>query len=236
MQFIRKEIREYSALLDKIPTLLFTVLVLCVVAMNLLANKELFRFQWVALDCGFVLSWIPFTIMDAVCRAYGGKAATRLSILAIIINLLLFGIFKLVALTDGMWGAYYDTGMIEVNSALNATIGGSSWIVIGSALAMSASTIVNSSINMLVASFTKKDNYKAFAVRSFTSTAIAQFTDNLVFALLVSIPLFGWNFIQALLCSIVAAIFELGMEVLASGAGFRISLKMREKEEKILER
>lgn len=216
--------------MKKIHPLVLTVLVLSVVSMNLLANKELIRTEWVALDCGFILSWIPFLIMDAVCRAHGGRTAAGISLLAIGINLILFAVFKLIMLTPGMWGAYYDTGMTEVNDALNRTIGGSSWIVMGSAVAMAASSLTNSGVNMAVASLLRKDNYGAFAVRSFVSTAVSQFVDNLVFALLVSVPLFGWNMKQALMCSAVAAGFELCVEIAFSAFGYKLSLQMKPKD------
>ena len=225
--FLKEEYGRCRELLNRVPPLLFALLVLSTVSMNLLANKELLRTDWIALDCGFTLSWIPFLIMDAICRAYGGRDAARLSIISILINLTTFGIFKLTSLTPGMWGEYYSTGLAEVNRALNRTIGGSSWIVMGSAIAMAVASAVNSAVNVFVARFTKKDNYAAFAARSFTSTAVSQFSDNLVFSLIVSIPLFGWNIRQALVCSAAAAMFELVMEILFSGAGYRLSLSMR---------
>lgn len=215
--------QEYKALLKRVPSLLLTFLVLSVVSMNLLANKELFRADWIALDCGFLISWIPFLIMDVVCKVYGGKAAARLSIVAITINLLFFLVFKLVSITPGMWGAFYDTGSIEVNEALNSTIGGSSWIVLGSAFAMVVSSVCNSILNVFIARNRTGDNYGDFALRSFVSTALSQFVDNLVFALVVSVPLFGWSMTQVLVCSSTAAIFELLLEVLFSFPGFKLS-------------
>lgn len=224
--FLTAEYREYCSILKRVPSLLLTLLVLSVVSMNLLANKELFRADWIALDCGFLLSWIPFLIMDALCKVYGGKAAAKISILAIVINLLLFAVFKLVSLTPGMWGAYYDTGSEVVNEALNATVGGSTWIVLGSALAMAVSSVVNSAVNMSVAHLLKNDNYRSFAVRSFISTFVSQFVDNLIFATVVSMTLFGWSLKQSLICSLTAACFELLMEALFSGLGYRIARKM----------
>lgn len=223
---VLSEYRACSALLKRVHPLVLSTLVLAVVSMNLLANKELFRADWVALDCGFLLSWIPFLIMDAVCKAYGGRDAARLSVIAIAINLVLFVIFKLVALTPGMWGAYYDTGSLAVNDALNATIGCSSWIVLGSTLAMTVSSLTNSAVNSTIAHFLRNDNYASFAARSFISTAVSQFVDNLVFAVVVSIRLFGWSMGQALVCSAVAAAFELLLEVVFSGIGYRLSKKM----------
>lgn len=220
---VRSEYGKYRTILEKVPSLALTTFVLAVVMMNLLANKELFHTDWVALDCGFVLSWIPFLLMDCFCKVYGGKDALRISILAIAINLLTFGIFKLISLTPGMWGGYYATGLTEVNDALNNTIGGSTWIVLGSALAMAVSSAANSLTNMAVAGIMKSSGFREFAARSFISTAISQFVDNFVFALVVSVPLFGWSFKQAVFCSITAAGFELLMEVLFSGIGYRLT-------------
>ncbi len=220
--YLKAECREYRLLLGKVPPLALTAFVLAVVSMNLLANKELFHTSWVALDCGFVLSWIPCLLSDCICKVYGGRAAVRISILAIAINLLTFGIFKLISLTPGMWGEYYSTGLTEVNDALNGTIGGSTWIVLGSAIAMAASSVTNSLANVSVARLMSIGGFKEFAARSFISTALAQLVDNLVFALIVSIPLFGWTMRQALLCAVTAAAFELLVEIFFSGAGYRL--------------
>ncbi len=225
MNFLKKELRDYQTLLRKVPPVSLSVFVLSVVSMNLLANKEIFRNEWIALDCGFAFSWIPFIIMDGMCKAFGGKAAAKVSILAIAINLAFFCLFKLVTLTPGNWGEYYSTGIYEVNDALNATIGGSAWIVLGSAFAMLVSSSVNAVVNISVAKLLKMDGYCEFAIRSFTSTAVAQFIDNFTFALVVSIPLFGWNMRQTFFCSLTAALVELLLEVLFSGFGYKLSKK-----------
>ena len=222
---VRSEYRAYRAILDKVPSMALATFILAVVMMNLLANKELFHTDLVALDCGFVLSWIPFLLMDCFCKVYGGRDALRISILAITINLLTFGILKLVSLTPGMWGAYYSTGLVEANDVLNDTIGGSTWIVLGSALAMAASAAVNSLTNMAVSGIIRSGGFREFAARSFISTAISQFIDNFVFALVVSIPLFEWTFRQAVFCSLTAAGFEMLMEVLFLGVGYRLTAR-----------
>ena len=226
--FLKKELQDYKVLLAKIPPLTLSIFVLSVVSMNLLANKELFHTSWIALDCGFALSWIPFLLMDCLCKVFGGKTAAKVSILSILINLVFFGIFKLISLTPGMWGEYYASGLNEVNEALNHTIGGSSWIVLGSALAMLVSSIVNSVVNMAIGRRVGGEGYGHFAARSFISTAISQFVDNLTFALVVSVPLFGWNLKQVLMCSVSAATFELLMEFLFSGLGYRLAKKWTE--------
>ncbi len=223
IRFLKSEYGAYRAIMKKTPSVALTIFVLAVVMMNLLANKELFHTDWVALDCGFVLSWIPFLLMDCFCKVFGGRAALRISIFAIAVNLLTFGLFKLVSLTGGMWGGYYATGLTEVNDALNATIGGSTWIVLASALSMAVASAVNSLVNTAVARLVKSGDYREFAARSFISTAISQFIDNFVFALTVSVPLFGWSLRQVAFCSLVAAAFELAVEVIFSGFGYRIA-------------
>ena len=58
--------------------------------MNILANKSInLGVSWLALDCGIIVSWVTFLIMDVIVKHFGPKAATEISILAIIINLLL---------------------------------------------------------------------------------------------------------------------------------------------------
>lgn len=107
-----------------------------VIMMNLLANKELISLPYLALDCGFVVSWVSFLCQDMICKRFGAKASIKISILALLVNLAVSLCFWACSLTPGMWGAYYDTGMIEVNTALNATIGGTWYVVLGSSLAM----------------------------------------------------------------------------------------------------
>lgn len=217
--------RFFQSTIGRVPSVVLTVLVLTIVSMNLLANKELVRTEWLALDCGNVLSWIPFLIMDYLCKQYGGKTASAVSIFAILINLVMFVIFHLVSLTPGMWGEYYATGLTEVNDALNATIGGSTWIVLGSAFAMAVSSVVNSIINIGIAKLQTSNRFSAFAVRSWVSTAFSQVIDNFVFALVVSIPLFGWNLTQAFICSITAAGLELICEMVFSPLTYRLLKK-----------
>jgi uncharacterized PurR-regulated membrane protein YhhQ (DUF165 family) len=196
--------------------------------MNLLANKELLSLKYFALDCGFVLSWISFLCMDMICKRFGPKAAAKVSILALVINLCATLVFKLMSMTPGMWGEYYSTGMTEVNDGLNATFGGSWYVVFGSSVAMLAAAVCNSFINQTVAKRLRTDGYKAFAMRSFISTGIAQFVDNLTFALIVSYHFFGWTAAQVLICSLTGAVAELLCEVIFSPFGYKVSRQWEE--------
>jgi queuosine precursor transporter len=222
--FVKKEVEDYKYLLRAVPSLVVTLFVLSVVCMNFLANKELFNTSFLALDCGFTLSWLSFVFMDMLCKRFGAKAATKISILAIFINLCVTGIFKLLSLTPGMWGEYYTTGEIAVNNALNVTFGGTWYVVLASATAMAVSSIVNSVVNVTVAKISHDDgSYGKFALRSFVSTGIAQFVDNLAFACLCSKIFFGWTWTQVFLCSLTGAIAELLCEVILSPVGYKVS-------------
>ena len=231
---LRREREDYKVLLRNIPSIVVALFFLRVVAMNLRANKELFPTDWLALDCGFTLSWISFLLMDMICKRFGAKAAMKLSIAALAVNLCVCGIFWLLSLTPGHWGEYYsfldsDPAVAQAaNLALNRTIGGSWYVVLGSALAMLVSSAVNSLSNHLIAKHLQRNNYGSFALRSFVSTALAQFVDNLIFATVVSHIFFGWTWTQVLVCSLTGALMELLCEVVFSPLGYRMARQWEE--------
>lgn len=231
---IKKIGHEYSLLLNNIPSMVVCLFVMSVVLMNLLANKELLNTTYLALDCGFTLSWISFICMDIICKRYGPKASNMISILAIGINLAVCIIFNLLSKTPGNWGEYYaylDNPEISgaINSSLNNTIAGTWYILLGSSIAMLIASIVNSSINWLIGKSLKdKTSYKSFAMRSFISTVIAQFVDNFIFATLVSKIFFGWTWTQIIVCSLTGAAVELLCEIVFSPLGYKISKKWEE--------
>ena len=91
------DFRDWKMLLRSVPGLITTMLCIAVIVMNLMANKIILNSAYIALDGGFLLSWIPFLCMDVVTKRYGPKAATKLNILALIINLLFVGVFTLIS-------------------------------------------------------------------------------------------------------------------------------------------
>lgn len=220
---IKKVLEDYKLLLRSIPASTVTCFVVSVILMNLLANKELVSLPWLALDCGFTLSWVSFLCMDMICKRFGPKASVKVSLLALGINLAVSVLFWLVSLAPGMWGAYYDTGSLEVNTALNATIGGSWYVVLGSSLAMLYSSFVNSHLNQFIGHLTDNGSFATFALRSYVSTGVGQLVDNLVFAIVVSHVFFGWTWLQVITCSITGALAELACEVLLSPVGFKVA-------------
>ena len=213
---------DYKVLLRSIPASTVTLFIVSVIMMNLLANKELISLPWLALDCGFAVSWVSFLCMDMICKRFGARASIMVSVMALGINLGVSLVFWLLTLTPGMWGAYYDTGLLEVNDALNATIGGTWYVVLGSSCAMLTSSVVNSLLNQAIGRLEHKNTFGAFALRSYVSTGIAQFVDNLVFAIIVSHTFFGWTWLQVLTCSLTGAVAELLCEVFLSPVGYRV--------------
>lgn len=219
---LNRIVRDYKVLLRSIPSATVALFVVSVVVMNLLANKELVSLPWLALDCGVSVSWVSFLCMDMICKRFGARASVEVSVLAEGINLAVCALFWLMSLTPGMWGAYYDTGSLEVNAALNATFSGSWYVVVGSMVSMLVSSVVNSLMNEGIGRLLRRDGFAAFATRSYVSTLAGQFVDNLTFAILVSHVFFGWSWAQVIGCSLTGALVELLCEVFLSPVGFRV--------------
>lgn len=217
---------DFKILLRSVPSPVITVFILSVVCANLMANKELFSCPYVALDCGFAFSWIMFLCMDTICRRWGAAASVKVSVFALAVNLIVCLCFFVLSKTPGMWGEFYSVENPDsaqaVNSALNRTFGGSWYVVFGSATAFLFSSVVNAVVNSALGKICTSGGFKSFAVRSYVSTFVAQFSDNFIFAVVVSKVFFGWTWMQVIVCSIVAAVFELLCEVLFSGIGWKM--------------
>ena len=220
---------DFRRLLRSVPPLLVSLLILSVVGMNLLANKSINTgLDWLALDCGILFSWLTFLSMDILTHCYGPRAASALSFVALAMNLLMAGIFFLASRISGLWGESFVEGSEAViNTALDNTFGGTWYILLGSSIAFLVSAFINSFLNHGIGKFFKKElNFGEFAVRSYVSTFVAQFADNMIFALLVSKVFFGWSLLQCFTCALTGAVLELVFEVVFSPVGYRISKRM----------
>ena len=219
---------ETRLLLQSVSPLAFSLFLLSVFAMNLLANKSLdIPFDWLGLDCGIIVSWVAFLCMDVLTKHYGPKAATLVSLIAIVINLFACLILWLASLIPGTWGAYYDFGELPaVNSALDSTFGGTWYVLLGSTVAFVASAVVNNFSNWGIGKLFKKnpDGFLAYACRTYLSTALGQFCDNLIFAFLVSFFFFGWSPLKCFTCAATGMVAELLVEAVFSPLGYRICL------------
>ena len=203
---IKKSWIEFKLLLRSIPATVVTLFVVSVICMNLLANKTLIQLDWIALDGGILISWLSFMCMDIITKHFGPKAANRISILAAGINLLTCLIFFVASIIPSTADDY---------TAFNGIFGGTWFILLGSTIAFLASAVINNTMNWMIRkSFRKNPDGKlAYATRTYVSTFIGQFMDNLIFAVIVFMffaPIFWdgfcWTFIQCVMCSLTGAL------------------------------
>ena len=222
---IVNEVKDYKLLLRNAPTVTMIFFVLSVVFMNIFAGKELVNINYLALDCGFLLSWMSFLCMDMLTKRYGAKAAIKLSFFAVAVNLICCGIFFVMSKVGNHWSEFYSTGSELSDAALNNTFGGTWYVLVGSMTAFAIAAIVNAIINVSIGKLMKRKNFFEYAIRSYVSTAFGQFVDNFVFASLVSVVFFGWTWTQVVFCSLVGAGMELLSEVIFSPIGFKVCKK-----------
>ena len=218
---LKNYISDIVLLLRSVPSPIVTLFVLSVVLMNLLANKTIYQRGFFAVDGGIVVSWLSFLCMDIITKRFGARAATQVSIFALAVNLLAVGIFAVVSIIPT------ETDY----SAFNSIFGGSWFIVLSSSAAFLASAIVNNGLNVAVGRLFQNDpdGRAAYYTRSYISTMIGQFVDNMVFASLtfmVFAPIywggFSWTLPQCITCSLIGAFLELFMEVIFSPIGYNV--------------
>ena len=225
---IKREWHEFRMLMKSAPTFIVVLFIMSVFAMNLLANKSInIPVDWLALDCGIVVSWFAFFTMDVLTKHFGPKAATEITVLAILINLFFCLLLFLGSLIPGMWG---EAGSEEaLNGVLNRTFGGTWYVVLGSTAAFLASAIVNNFSNFGIGRLFKKnpDSLVAYILRTYVSTAVGQFVDNLIFALVVSHFFFGWTYLQCVTCALTGMLAELLCELIFLYPGYAITKRWK---------
>lgn len=224
-----KIFKELKLLLNNVPSLIVSLFIISVVGMNILANKSInTNLEWLALDCGILFSWLSFLSMDILTKRYGPRAATMISLVALGVNLIVALVFFLASVIPGLWSASFVEGSEDIiNGAFDETFRGTWYILLGSSVAFIASAIVNNFLNYGIGKLFKNQNsFLTFAARSYGSTMIAQFVDNLIFALLVSKIFFGWTFLQCIMCSLFGALLELLFEIVFSPIGYKVCKKL----------
>ncbi|MBR5721347.1 MAG: VUT family protein [Clostridia bacterium] len=215
-------------LLRSIPSTVVALFAVSVVCMNLLANKTIVQTEWLALDGGITVSWLSFLCMDIITKYFGPKASNITAVLAAVINLLVCLIFFIVSIVPSGADDY---------TALDGILGGTWFILLGSTVAFIASAFINNRINWLIGKLFKKnpDGKAAFIARSYISTFIGQFADNIIFAIIVFVifaPIFWdgfhWTILQCVTCALTGAVAELLMEAVFSPIGYRITKKWKQ--------
>lgn len=227
LKWLRDEYELTKILLRSIPAPVVALFVISVIAMNILANKTLVQTDYLALDGGILISWLSFLSMDIVVKHFGPKASNRMSIFAILVNLLICLIFFIVSIIPSNADDY---------TAFNTIIGGTWFILLSSTIAFLCSALLNNGLNYTVGKLFKKnpDGKLAFFTRSYVSTFIAQFFDNFIFAILtfmIFAPIFWdgfhWTLIQCFTCSLLGALLELVMEAIFSPFGYFITKRWK---------
>ena len=222
--------KDWKMLFRSIPGVVTAISVASVIIMNLMASKIVIMTPWLGVTGGVLLSWIPFLIGDVVVKTYGAKAATKLNILGLGINLFCIGVFQLITLIEiGTEPGAYDA----FNSVFKQT-----WqIYVASSIAFLVSGIVNNFTNAGIGKMFKSnpDGKAAYMTRTYISTMIGQFIDNFVFTGLAFMVFFklsigttlGYTMTTVLGTSILGAVLELIMEVVFSPIGYNICQKWR---------
>ncbi len=232
-QRIKNEFCEFRALMKSVPTLIVVIFIMSVFAMNLLANKSIdIPVEWLALDCGIIVSWFAFFTMDVVTKHFGPKAATELTVLAIVVNLLFCLLLYIGSVIPGMWGeAFVEGSEGLLNGALDSTFGGTWYVVFGSTAAFLVAAVINNITNFAIGKAFKKnpDGLPAYILRAYVSTAIGQFIDNLIFALIVSHFFFGWTLVQCVTCAVTGMLVELLCEAVFFYPGYAVTKRWKER-------
>lgn len=222
--------KRVKILLRSIPATVVTLFVVSVICMNLLANKTLLQLDWIALDGGILISWLSFMCMDIITKHFGPKASTIISIHAAMINVLTCLIFFVVSRIPSNAKDY---------SAFDEIFGGTWFVLVGSTIAFLASAVVNNLLNWMIGKGFRKhpDGRMAYMMRTYVSTFVGQFLDNLIFSLIVFVgfaPVFWngfcWTPLQCTMCALTGAVAELIMEIVFSPIGYRITKKWKAEE------
>lgn len=226
--WLKREKEEMQLLLRCVPATVVTLFVVSVICMNLLANKTLLQLDWIALDGGILISWLSFMCMDVITKHFGPRASNRISVLASGINLLTCMIFYVASIIPSNASDY---------TAFNSILGGTWFILLGSTVAFLSSAVINNTINHLIGHAFREnpDGRMAYAMRSYISTFVGQFMDNLIFSVIVFVgfaPIFWdgfcWTLLQCVMCALTGAVAELLMEILFSPLGYRITTYWKE--------
>ena len=233
---MKKYFEDYKLLLRSVPGIITAVYCVAVVVMNLMANKIIFNSHYVAADGGILVSWIPFLCMDMVVKRYGPRAANKLNLFALLVNLSVVAMFAIISAIQIDVGAEYAQG--DIYESFNGVFACTWFVLLGSSVAFIAAGLVNNFLNWGIGTMFKKnpDGKLAYVTRSYISTFIGQFADNLIFAVIVFIifaPIY-WGYsltiVQCIGSATIGAVLELLMEVIFSPIGYSVTKRWKREE------
>lgn len=236
--FLKESISDFK----KVPSWLVSLSVVTTVLMNLLANKALIATDWWTGDCGIVVSWVMFLVMDIVTQRYGGKASFTVTMFDVAVALLMGGLMAAVAAVpeSPISGWFYGE---DACTALNNVIGNNYLVLLVSLFAFTCASGVDIITNVTIGKWFKKsktfgDNvnrrgakgFFVYFVRAYASTLLSQFVDNLVFASIAVPFLFAYpcTFGSLVVGAAFGALTELILELIFAPIGYAAIVRKNE--------
>ncbi len=247
---MKKFLKSYVDAFKSVPAWLIALSVVTTVLMNLLANKTLYSDGvYLSIDCGLMVSWVMFLVMDIATQRYGGKASFAITIFDVLVALAMSGIMVGVAAIPESSVSGWFMGD-EAAGSLNGLIGNNYLVILTSLFAFICSSGVDILSNVTIGKlFNKtktfegeanKRTFKGFIVyffRAYGSTFLSQLTDNLVFQgiaypLLFTIPC---SPLSIFLGALLAAVVELVAEFAFAPVGYLAITKKKKEEATVTE-
>lgn len=243
MKKIKNLLKNYVSEFKKVPAWLIALSAVTTVLMNLLANKTLYSDgAYLSIDCGLMVSWVMFLVMDIATQRYGGKASFAITIFDVFVALAMSGIMVGVAvIPESPVSGWFQTS--EAATALNGLVGNNYLVILTSLFAFICSSGVDILSNVTIGKLFNKSKafegessnrtFKGFIVyfaRAYGSTFLSQLTDNVVFQMIAYPFLFTipCTPLSIFLGATLAAVIELVAEFAFAPVGY---LAITEKKE-----
>lgn len=235
MTKIKKFVKDCIDDFKKVPSWLIALSAVTTILMNILANKTLFSdVTLFSIDCGIIVSWVMFLVMDIATQKYGGKASFAVTIFDVLVALGMSGLMCIVAVVPetGVSG-WFQTE--EASIALNNLIGNNYLVIITSLFAFICASAVDIVSNIAFGKWLNKTKLfngennkrtvKGFFVyffRAYGSTFLSQFVDNLVFMIIAYPLLFNMpcSVGSIIMGAFLTSIFELVAELIFAPIGY----------------
>lgn len=239
-EFIKSSIADFK----KVPAWLIALSAVTTVLMNLLANKTLYSDgAYLSIDCGLMVSWVMFLVMDIATQKYGGKASFAITMFDVAVALAMSGIMAgVAAIPESAVSGWFQTE--EAAVSLNGLVGNSYLVILTSLFAYVCSSGVDILSNVTIGKLfnktktfegqTNKRTFKGFIIyffRAYGSTFLSQLTDNLVFQFIAYPLLFNipCTPLSIFLGALLAALVELVAEFAFAPVGY-FAITKKEKE------
>lgn len=219
--WFKQEWLETKTLFKCLPAWPFAILCAALIAMNFLANKIIVTETWLTIDAGIIVSWVSFLAGDTLVKRFGAKAAIKINIAAICVQLV-----AILLLTIGAtipWAKSSDPV-----DGFDTIFGASLWPLAAGTGAFILAIVFDSFFSKFILTrFKNRTSFRAYAVASYGSTFVGQFLDNLLFALFFTMWLPGVVTSSIWLMALVGAVLELLCQLVFSPLGYKIASNWR---------